>query len=129
MRSFPGRNCRFRSDFHSRVFVSACMSKSDDHPSNLGRSRQDGPQIRRGPMRLKLLVAIAALIFTLPSLAQVLPSAGRNTTNLSIGGGLDWWTGDWGGSVKRFGPSAWATAEIWHGVGINAEGHSMIFGG
>jgi opacity protein-like surface antigen len=80
-------------------------------------------------MRSKLLVAVAALIFTLPSLAQVRPEVEKSPVNLSIGGGLDWWTGDWGGSVKRFGPSAWATAEIWHGLGINAEGHTMIFGG
>jgi opacity protein-like surface antigen len=43
---------------------------------------------------------------------------------------MDYMSGDWGnGKINRWGPSAWATLPIWHGVGIIAEGHSMIIGG
>jgi hypothetical protein len=80
-------------------------------------------------MRSKLLVAVAALVFAMPGSAQVIPAAEKSTVNLSVGGGFDYWWGDWGGAVHRFGPSAWLTADIWHGFGINVEGHSMIVGG
>lgn len=80
-------------------------------------------------MRLKLLVAVAALIFSASSFAQVRPAGERSKLNLSAGGGLDYFWGDWGGAVKRLGPSAWVSAEIWHGIGVQVEGHAMDFGG
>ena len=80
-------------------------------------------------MSSKLLVAAAALIFSVSCLAQVGPAGEKTPLNLSVGGGMDYWWGDWGGAVKRFGPSAWVTADISHGVGVNLEGHSMIVGG
>lgn len=80
-------------------------------------------------MNSKLLVALAVLMFSLSGVAQVAPAAEKNRIELSAGGGLDYWWGDWGGSVHRFGPSAWATADVWHGIGATIEGHSMIFGG
>lgn len=81
-------------------------------------------------MHLKLFLTMAALAFSLPSLAQVVPPAARSqVADLSVGGGIDYWTGDWGGTIHRFGPSAWASADLWHGLGINAEFHSMIAGG
>ncbi len=79
-------------------------------------------------MQSKLLVFIAAMVLSVPCLAQVAPAANTSSANFSIGGGLDYWQGDWKG-VNRFGPSAWFSTEIWKGLGINAEGHSMIFGG
>jgi opacity protein-like surface antigen len=79
-------------------------------------------------MRSKILVFILALAFSLPCVAQVQPAAQGSRVNLSIGGGIDYWRGDWG-NISRFGPSAWASAEFWHGLGVNAEGHSMLAGG
>ncbi len=79
-------------------------------------------------MRFKLFVTIAALLFSVPCIAQVSPAAEKRQINLSVGGGIDYWRGDWG-SIKRFGPTVWATSEFWHGLGVNAEGHSMIAGG
>jgi hypothetical protein len=86
-------------------------------------------------MRVKLVVAVAVLLSSISSLAQVVPAAGGGGRlvlpfNLSLGGGMDYWSGDWGpGNVQRWGPSAWATATLWHCLGINAETHSMIVGG
>ena len=77
-------------------------------------------------------LAVAILLVSIPCLAQVQPQAtgsGRIPVQLSAGAGMDYFSGDWGGTVKRWGPSAWATATIWHCLGINAEGHSMIVGG
>lgn len=79
-------------------------------------------------MRSKLIVIIAALVCVIPVFSQVQPATKGSRVNLSVGGGVDYWKGDWG-KIARFGPSAWATAEFWHGLGINAEGHSMIAGG
>lgn len=76
----------------------------------------------------KLLIILSALVFSTASLAQVIPSAESGRLSLAIGGGLDYWKADWE-HVARFGPSAWASQEIWRGLGINAEGHSMFAGG
>ena len=84
-------------------------------------------------MRAKLAIAVAFFLGSISSLAQVQPAAGKGKTlpvNFSAGAGMDYWSGDWrGGDINRWGPSAWATATIWHCLGINAEGHSMIVGG
>ncbi len=82
-------------------------------------------------MGAKMAVAVAVLLVSIPSLAQVQPAAGNVfRLNWSAGAGMDYWSGDWGaGDVNRWGPAVWATATIWHGLGINAEGHSMILGG
>lgn len=79
-------------------------------------------------MRLKLSILLAVLMLSLPSCAQVVQSAQRSGTRLGIGGGIDYWKGDYN-HIARFGPAAWATAEFWHGIGVIAEGHSMIAGG
>lgn len=79
-------------------------------------------------MRLKLSLLLAACMLSLPAWAQIQPSAQRSGTRLGIGGGIDYWRGDWS-KIARFGPAAWATAEYWHGLGVIAEGHSMIAGG
>ena len=79
-------------------------------------------------MHSKLLVVLAALVFSAPSFAQVQPAATGRQTDLGIGGGMDYWRGDWG-QIVRLGPSAWVTADLWHGLGINAEAHTLIAGG
>jgi hypothetical protein len=85
-------------------------------------------------MRAKLAVAVAVLLVSIPSLAQVVPAAGGHRVslpvNFSAGGGMDYWSGDWkGGNINRFGPAAWATISVWHCLGVNVEGHSLIVGG
>lgn len=81
-------------------------------------------------MSPKLLVSMAVLLISMLSAAQVQPAGGKSTGNISAGGGMDYWSGDWGkGDINRWGPSAWATLTIWQGLGINVEGHSMIIGG
>ncbi len=84
-------------------------------------------------MLAKMAVAIAVLLASLSSLAQVQPAAttGKQLPfNLSAGAGMDYWSGDWkGGDINRWGPAAWVTATMWHCLGINAEGHSVILGG
>jgi hypothetical protein len=85
-------------------------------------------------MCTKLAVAMAFLFVSISSLAQVVPAAGKGRAalpiNFSLGAGMDYWTGDYQkADIKRWGPAAWATATIWHCLGINVEGHSMIIGG
>jgi opacity protein-like surface antigen len=84
-------------------------------------------------MSAKVAVVLAVLFASISSLAQVQPAGSKGTgrvvhVNFSTGAGMDYWSGDgWG--VRRWGPAAWATATVWHCLGINAEGHSMIVGG
>jgi hypothetical protein len=76
-------------------------------------------------MRIKVFFAIAAFIFCGNSFSQGPPTAYRNPITWSIGGGMNYWQTD-GDNIARIGPAAWATVDLWHGLGINAEGHSMI---
>jgi len=84
-------------------------------------------------MGAKLAVAVAVLLVSIPVLAQVQPAAGPTKPSLinwSVGGGMDYWSGDFQkADINRWGPTVWATATIWHCLGVNAEGHSMILGG
>jgi hypothetical protein len=79
-------------------------------------------------MSAKLVMAVAVLLVSIPSLAQVQPAAGKvSRLNFSAGGGADYWSGDWGaGKINGWGPAAWVTSTMWHCLGINAEGHSLI---
>ena len=84
-------------------------------------------------MNVKLVLAAAILLVSIPSLAQVEPqaTAGKKfPLQFSVGGGMDYFSGDWGiAEIKRWGPAAWGTMAIKHCIGITAEGHSMILGG
>lgn len=85
-------------------------------------------------MAAKLAVAVAVLLSSISCFGQVVPAAGKNhglvPVNWSLGAGMDYWSGDYGGkNINRWGPAAWATATIWHCLGINVEGHSMDIGG
>lgn len=59
--------------------------------------------------------------------AQVPYAAKRRPIRYEIGGGMDVWATDYSQKWK-WGPAAWAGADLWHGLGILAEGHSMIAG-
>jgi opacity protein-like surface antigen len=80
-------------------------------------------------MRLRLFSAAVILLFCAPVIAQVMPEASTgNSSKLSVGGGVDYWRGDWG-TITRYGPTAWVNDELWHGLGVTAEGYSMMAGG
>jgi hypothetical protein len=81
-------------------------------------------------MVAKLFLGIAVSLVSVSCDAQVVASAARPTLSTSVGGGMNYWSGDWGaGNINRWGPSAWATVTVWHNFGIIAEGHSMFIGG
>jgi opacity protein-like surface antigen len=83
-------------------------------------------------MLAKLLVGIALGIVSASCVAQVVPTTTyRTRLSTSLGGGMNYWSGDWNfnGEIHRWGPSAWATLTVWHDLSIIAEGHSMILGG
>src|SRR5580704_9132365 len=85
-------------------------------------------------MVAKLVVAVTVLLASISCVAQVQPAAGKGNAlppiRWSAGAGMDYWSGDWGGGdINRWGPAAWVTATMWHCLGINVEGHSMILGG
>jgi len=85
-------------------------------------------------MNVKLAVFVAVLLTSISNLAQVVPAAGKGGVTFpgtwSLGGGMNYWSGDFqAGEINRWGPSAWATVSLWHCLGVNAEGHSMIVGG
>lgn len=79
-------------------------------------------------MRLKLLAVFIAITLCAPALAQVRPAFESSQSSFSIGGGTDYWKGDWS-HVARYGPAAWSTTELRHGFGICADGYSMMAGG
>jgi len=84
-------------------------------------------------MSLRQVIAAAILLVSIPALAQVEPqaTAGRkHPLNWSVGGGMDYFSGDWrAGDINRWGPSLWVSTNLWHCLGTNIEGHSMIIGG
>lgn len=85
-------------------------------------------------MNAKLALPVAIFLTSITCFAQVRPAANKTPIpiNFSIGGGMDYFSGDWKAintDIRRWGPAAWATATIWHCLGVNVEGHSMIIGG
>jgi hypothetical protein len=85
-------------------------------------------------MVAKLVLAVTVLLASISCVAQVQPAGGTGKALppvvWSAGGGMDYFSGDWGkGGINRWGPAAWVTATMWHCLGINVEGHSMIVGG
>lgn len=85
-------------------------------------------------MGAKLAITLGVLLASFSSFAQVQPSVEKSRihVNFSAGGGMGYWAGDWkdsNGQMYRWGPAAWVTATLWHCLGMNVEGHSMIVGG
>lgn len=78
----------------------------------------------------KILITIAAGLASISCAAQVVPATTHPPLSTSLGGGMDYMSGDWGrGNINRWGPAAWGTVTLWHDVSLIAEGHSMIVGG
>lgn len=79
----------------------------------------------------KLLVGLALGVVSVSCSAQVVsPTTYRDKLSMSAGGGMNYFSGDWGrGDINRWGPSVWGTMTIWHDLSVIADGHSMIIGG
>src|SRR5579859_2052329 len=82
-------------------------------------------------MRKMFLAWVAVCFVSLSCAAQVVsPTTHRTTLSTSLGGGLNYSSGDWGNAdINRLGPSVWGTVTVWHDLSVIAEGHSMIAGG
>ena len=82
-------------------------------------------------MIAKFLLGIILCVVSISCAAQVVsPTTYRPRLATSVGGGMNYWSGDWGrGDINRWGPQAWGTVTIWHDLSMIAEGHSMIVGG
>ena len=81
-------------------------------------------------VRNLLLLGIAVVMTSLSCAGQVVPATTHPPLSKSIGGGMDYMSGDWGrGDINRWGPTVWGTVTLWHDVSVIAEGHSMIVGG
>src|SRR5580698_6782787 len=77
-------------------------------------------------MRLKLVLAALISLSTLPVFSQVAPAVKIGGLPLGIGGGLSDYSLDWGPGRRMIGASAWADYNIFHGVGIEAEGTTIF---
>jgi len=60
--------------------------------------------------------------------AQSRFAAEQPSIHLKVGAGIDYWSMDYA-KERKFGPSAWAGAELWRGLGVQAEMHSLVGGG
>jgi opacity protein-like surface antigen len=81
-------------------------------------------------MIAKLFVGVAIGLVSVSCAAQAVPEVTHPQLATSLGVGMNYWSGDWGGGdINRWGPSAWATLTIWHDLSLIAEGRSMIVGG
>jgi hypothetical protein len=79
-------------------------------------------------MRSKLVLVVVLLIFSSTCFAQVHYAAKRPGNSFSVGAGMDYWSADWAQTWK-YGPAAWASTDLWHGLGLIAEGHGLMAGG
>ncbi|WP_263357370.1 porin family protein [Acidicapsa ligni] len=78
-------------------------------------------------MRSKLVLAALFFLSTLPVLAQVAPAARISGLPLGVGAGLSDYSVDYGPGRRMLGVSAWADYSLFHGLGIEAEGTSILW--
>jgi opacity protein-like surface antigen len=77
-------------------------------------------------MRWKLFLAALFTLLTSPAFAQVAPAVKISGLPIGVGVGLSDYDTDYGASLRMLGVSAWADYNIFHGVGIEAEGMSIF---
>jgi hypothetical protein len=77
-------------------------------------------------MRSKLVLAALLTLSTLPVFAQVAPAVKIGGLPLGVGAGVSDYSVDYGPSRRMIGISAWADYDIFHGLGIEAEGTSIF---
>jgi hypothetical protein len=77
-------------------------------------------------MRSKLVLAALITFSTLPVFAQVVAAGKIGGLPLGVGGGLSDYSIDFGHDRRMIGISAWADYNLFHGLGIEAEGTSIF---
>jgi opacity protein-like surface antigen len=77
-------------------------------------------------MRSKLLLASLFILSTLPVFAQVAPAAKVNGLPLSVGFGVSDYDLDYGHWGRMIGLNATVDYDVFHGLGIEAEGTSIF---
>lgn len=70
---------------------------------------------------------VAGLMVCVPTRAQVAPSVKISGLPLGVGGGLSDYYLDYGQGRRMLGISAWADYDLFHGLGIEAEGTAIDF--
>ena len=78
-------------------------------------------------MRSKLVLAALITLSTLPVFAQVAPAVRIGGLPLGVGAGLSDYSVDFGPGRRMLGITAWADYNLFHGLGIEAEGSSIFF--
>jgi opacity protein-like surface antigen len=77
-------------------------------------------------MRSKLVLAALITLATLPVFAQVAPAVKVGGLPLGVGAGVSDYSLDFGPGRRMIGVSAWADYNLFHGLGIEAEGTSIF---
>lgn len=77
-------------------------------------------------MRSKLVLAALITLLTLPVFGQVAPAVKLGGLPLGVGAGLSDVSLDYGPGRRMIGVSAWADYNLFHGLGIEAEGTSIF---
>jgi opacity protein-like surface antigen len=77
-------------------------------------------------MRSKLVLAVLITFSTLPVFAQVAPAVKIGGLPLGVGAGVSDYSLDYGPGRRMIGISAWADYNLFHGLGIEAEGTSIF---
>jgi opacity protein-like surface antigen len=76
-------------------------------------------------MRSKLVLAALIILSSLPVVAQVAPAARISGLPIGVGVGLSDYDLDYGQDRRMLGLSAWANYELFHGLGVEAEGTTI----
>lgn len=79
-------------------------------------------------MRMFLFICLLTALSTSRAFSQSEYSAESRHSEFVIGAGLDYWATDYSNKFK-LGPAFFGTAEFWRGLGIIAEGHSLLTSG
>ncbi len=69
----------------------------------------------------------AGMVMSIPARAQVAPTVKISGLPLGVGGGLSDYSLDYGQGRRMLGVNAWADYELFHGLGIEAEGTAIVF--
>ena len=70
---------------------------------------------------------VAGICAGVPARAQVQPSVKISGLPLGVGGGISDYSLDYGPGRRMLGFSGWADYELFHGLGIEAEGTAILF--
>jgi hypothetical protein len=77
-------------------------------------------------MRSKLVLAALITLSTLPVFSQVAPAVKISGLPLGVGGGISDYRSRLRSGRRMIGASAWADYNLFHGLGIEAEGTSIF---